>query len=55
MRDYPQYEDLGIDPEADKTEDLRQTKTFSTSDAARAATPTASEPTTQLKTETEKF
>lgn len=39
MRDYPQHEDLRP----------------GNSDAVRAATPTASEPTTQLKTETEKF
>lgn len=23
MRDYPQFEDLGLDPESDRTEDLR--------------------------------
>jgi len=26
MRDYPQHEDLGLDPEADQTEDLRPDK-----------------------------
>lgn len=40
MRYYPQHEDLGLNPEADRTEDLRP----GNSDAARAATPTASEP-----------
>lgn len=39
MRTYPAHEDLGLDPEADRTEDLRPGH----SDAARAATPTASE------------
>ena len=38
MRDYPAHEDLGLDPEADRTEDLRPGK----SDTAGAATPTAS-------------
>lgn len=26
MRDYPQFEDLGLDPDADKTPDLRPGK-----------------------------
>lgn len=39
MRVYPQHEDLGLDPEADRTEDLRP----GNSDAARAGTPAASE------------
>lgn len=26
MRDYPQLHDLGLDPEADRTGDLRSTK-----------------------------
>lgn len=45
MRDWPTYEDLGLDPEADRTEDLRP----GNSDAARAATPTASELTPHQK------
>jgi len=45
MRDYTQFEDLGL-IEDDNTEDLRRN-----SDAARAATPTASEPSTHLRTE----
>lgn len=47
MRDFPQFEDLGLDPEADRTEDLRPGK----SDVVRAATPTTSEPSTPLRTE----
>lgn len=47
MRDYPHPEDLGLNPEDDRTEDLRP----GNSDAARAATPTASEPSTHLRTE----
>lgn len=27
MREYPQFEDLGLDPEADRTEDLRAGRT----------------------------
>lgn len=38
MRDYPQHEDLGLDPEADKTPDLRPGK----SEAPEAATSRAS-------------
>jgi DNA replication initiation complex subunit (GINS family) len=26
MRDYPEHDDLGLDPESDRTEDLRPTK-----------------------------
>ena len=44
MREYPHHEDLGL-IEDDRTEDLRPEN----SDAARAATPTASE--TQLSPE----
>lgn len=42
MRIYPQHEDLGLNPEADRTEDMRP----GNRDAARAATPTASERST---------
>jgi hypothetical protein len=41
MRDYPQHEDLGLDPAADKTPDLRPGK----SDDLGAGTPRPSEPT----------
>lgn len=49
MRHYPQHEDLGLDPEADRTEDLRS----GNSDAARAGTPAASEPTNHQSTQFE--
>ncbi|MDA4103513.1 hypothetical protein MMON44395_18265 [Mycolicibacterium monacense DSM 44395] len=39
MRIYPQHEDLGLDPEADRTEDMRPRNY----DAARVAALTASE------------
>lgn len=42
MRVYPAFEDLGIDPDADRTEDLRPGK----SESPRAATPRDSEPIT---------
>lgn len=45
MREYPQHEDLGLNPEADRTEDLRPGK----SDVPRAATPGTSEPTLTRK------
>lgn len=38
MRDYPAHEDLGLDPDADRTEDLRSKK----SEAPEAATSEAS-------------
>lgn len=41
MREYPQFEDLGIDPDADRTEDLRPGK----SEAPEVAASEASEPT----------
>lgn len=47
MRDYPQYEDLGLDPSADRTEDLRPGKC----DDPGAGTPRPSEPSTHLRTE----
>ncbi|SBS77827.1 hypothetical protein MHPYR_490040 [uncultured Mycobacterium sp.] len=43
IRDYPHPEDIGLNPEADRTEDLRS----GNGDAAKAATSTASEPTHQ--------
>jgi hypothetical protein len=49
MRTYPAHEDLGL-VEDDFTEDLRANRPGN-SDAARAATPTASEPSTHLRTE----
>ncbi|MGE0219661.1 hypothetical protein [Mycolicibacterium sp.] len=52
MRSYPAHEDLGLNPEADRTEDLRRS---GISDAAGAGTPTASEPTNQLEAEKGKF
>lgn len=45
MRDYPQHEDLGLHPAADRTEDLRPEKI----DDPRAATPRPSEPTLTRK------
>lgn len=40
MRDYPQHEDLGLNPDADRTEDLRPRK----SEAPEVAASGASEP-----------
>lgn len=45
MREHPQHEDLGLDPDADRTEDLRPGK----SESPRAATPRDSEPTLTRK------
>lgn len=45
MRVYPQFEDLGLDPTADKTPDLRPGK----SEAPEVAAPRASEPTLTRK------
>lgn len=45
MRDYPAHEDLGLDPEADKTPDLRPGK----DDDPEAATSRPSEPTLTRK------
>lgn len=43
MRDYPAHEDLGLDPDADKTPDLRP----GNEDVPGAGTPGTSETTTQ--------
>ncbi|QZT65870.1 hypothetical protein [Mycolicibacterium austroafricanum] len=45
MRVYPQFEDLGLDPEADKTPDLRPGK----DDDPGAATPEPSDLTLTRK------
>lgn len=45
MRDYPEHEDLGLNPEADQTEDLRPGK----SEAPEVAASEASEPTLSRK------
>ncbi len=45
MRDYPQHEDLGLDPDADHSEDLRPGK----SEAPEVAASGASEPTLTRK------
>lgn len=45
MRVYPAHEDLGLDPEADRTEDLRP----GNENDAGAGTPTPSEPTLTRK------
>jgi hypothetical protein len=45
MRVYPAFEDLGLDSDADRTEDLRPTK----SEAPEVAASEASEPTLTRK------
>lgn len=47
MRDYPHPEDLGLDPQADRTEDLRP----GNNDGPSAGTPRPSESTIQQETE----